>query len=208
MIKWIQIRDITKFSSFSTFWNYCLVSISVTSQIVRRDLWPLRHLIRVMRRNEPGVYGGLNASRVGLYGGSNAQKCMMAAVLCKKYTALYLQFEFRIVVRCLVLFNPSLRYTLFCSWTLGWHHVAPPIDQFTIHNNIKHNKGRLKQERCFFKHFAKKLIAACFGNTENPEKIQSLPSMVPSLAEAKSEEIAKMCLHFVHSLLSPLRNIT
>ena len=26
-----------------------------------------------MRRNEPGVYGGLNASRVGLYGGNNAK---------------------------------------------------------------------------------------------------------------------------------------
>ena len=37
-----------------------------------------------MRRKEPGVYGGLNASLVGLYGGSNAQKCMMAVVLCKK----------------------------------------------------------------------------------------------------------------------------
>ena len=36
-----------------------------------------------MRQNEPGVYGGLNASRVGLYGGSNARKCMMAAMLFK-----------------------------------------------------------------------------------------------------------------------------
>ena len=47
------------------------------------DLWPMRHLIRVMRRNEPGVYGGLNASQVGLYVGSDAQKCMMAAMLFK-----------------------------------------------------------------------------------------------------------------------------
>ena len=39
-----------------------------------------------MRRNEPGVYGGLNASRVGLYGGSNAQKYIMVAMLCKIYT--------------------------------------------------------------------------------------------------------------------------
>ena len=66
--------------------NFQSVSVSGPSQNVRRDLWPFRHLIRVMRRNDPGVYGGLNASRVGLYGGSNAQKCIMAAVLCKKYT--------------------------------------------------------------------------------------------------------------------------
>ena len=36
-----------------------------------------------MSQNEPGVFGGLNVSRVGLYGGSNAQKCMMAAMLFK-----------------------------------------------------------------------------------------------------------------------------
>ena len=41
----------------------------------------------MMRQNEPGVYRGLNASRVELYGtyllngGRNARKCMMAAVL-------------------------------------------------------------------------------------------------------------------------------
>ena len=30
-----------------------------------------------------GVYGGLNASRIGWYGGSNARICMMAAMLLK-----------------------------------------------------------------------------------------------------------------------------
>ena len=66
-----------------TLLNFHSISVSGQSQNVRRDLWPLRHLIRVMRQNEPGVYGGLNVSRVGLYGGSNARKCMMAAMLFK-----------------------------------------------------------------------------------------------------------------------------
>ena len=43
----------------------------------------MRHLVRVMRGNEPGVYGGLNAFWVGLYEGSNTRKCVMAAVLFK-----------------------------------------------------------------------------------------------------------------------------
>ena len=43
-----------------TLSDYHSVSrVSGPSQSVRRDLWPLRHFIRVMRRNEPVVYGGL-----------------------------------------------------------------------------------------------------------------------------------------------------
>ena len=33
------------------------VSLAGPSQRVRKDLWPFRHLIRVIRRDEPGVYG-------------------------------------------------------------------------------------------------------------------------------------------------------
>ena len=37
-----------------TLLNFHSISVSGQSQNVRRDLWPLRHLIRVMRQNEPG----------------------------------------------------------------------------------------------------------------------------------------------------------
>ena len=43
----------------SHFLDFHSVSVSELSQSVRRDLWPLRHLIRVMRRNEPGCMEAL-----------------------------------------------------------------------------------------------------------------------------------------------------
>ena len=45
-------------------WHYTdfhSVGVSGPSQSVSTDLWPFRHLIRVMRRNEPEVYGGSNS---------------------------------------------------------------------------------------------------------------------------------------------------
>ena len=54
------------------------------SQSGRRDLRLLKHLVRVMMGNEPGVFGGLNVSWVWLYGGSNLENVhIMAAVLFK-----------------------------------------------------------------------------------------------------------------------------
>ena len=92
-----------------TLSDFHSVSVSGPSQIVLREVWPLRHLIRVMR-----VYGGLHASRIGLYGARNARKNMMAAVLLKNiYTDGWSGMRTEI---CWIYFGTKEHKTLHFQW--------------------------------------------------------------------------------------------